>query len=41
MYKVIAAYKPVDTTIASVLLYLRKSGGAITHPAPLVPTPMQ
>ena len=41
MYKVIAAYKPEDTTIAKVLLYLRKSGGAIAHPAPrLVPTPM-
>ena len=26
MYKVIAAYKPEDTTIAMVLLYLRKSG---------------
>ena len=40
MYKVIAAYKPEDTTIAKVLLYLRKSGGAIAHTAPLVPTPM-
>ena len=40
MYKVIAAYKPEDTTIAKVLLYLRKSGGAIAHPAPLAPTPM-
>ena len=40
MYKVIAAYKPEDTTIAKVLLYLRKSGGTIAHPAPLVPTPM-
>ena len=40
MYKVIAAYKPEDTTIAKVLLHLRKYGGAIAHPAPLVPTPM-
>ena len=39
MYEVIAAHKPEDT-IAKVLLYLRKSGGAIAHPAPLVPTPM-
>ena len=41
MYKVIAAFKPEDTTIPKVLLYLKKSGGAIAHPAPLVPTPMQ
>ena len=41
MYKVIVAYKPEDTTIAKVLLYLRKSRGAIAHPAPLVPTPLQ
>ena len=40
MYKVIAAYRPEDTTIAKVLLYLRKSGGAIAHPASLVPMPM-
>ena len=40
VYEVIAAYKPEDTTKAKVLLYLRKSGGAIAHPAPLVPTPM-
>ena len=40
MYKVIAAYTPEDTTIAKVLLYLRKSEGAIAHQAPLVPTPM-
>ena len=26
MHKVIAAYKPEDTTIAKVLLYLRKVG---------------
>ena len=40
MYKVIAAYKPEDTKITEVLLYLRKSGGAKAHPAPLVPMPM-
>ena len=40
LYKVIATYKPKDTTIAKVLLYLRKSGGAIAYPAPLVPMPM-
>ena len=40
IYKVIAAYKFEDTTIAKVLLCLRKSGGAIAHPVPLVPTPM-
>ena len=26
VYKVISAYKPEDTTIANVLLYLRKGG---------------
>ena len=40
IYKVIAALKPEDATIAKVLLYVRKSGGAIAHPALLVPTPM-
>ena len=41
IYKVIAAYKPEDTTIAKVLLHLRKVGvRAIAHPAPLVPMPM-
>ena len=34
MYKVIAAYKPEDTTIAKVLLYLKKWGCNSTPSTP-------